>query len=93
MLSPTFQFTVDMLILQVVTTNVTYISEICSRIQSSTGGAIVVNQAALLPTLSRMTEKGWILLEVGIVPAYRLTDQGRQLVQNFSRNLGVSVHR
>ncbi len=76
--------TLDLLILKTLTWGPAHGYAITSAIQTSTDGALLVEEGALYPALYRMEAKGWIAASWGLsennrrAKYYELTPEGRR---------------
>ena len=76
--------TLDLLILKAVSLGDLHGYAVLLRIEQITGGALLVEQGALYPALSRLEHRGWIQAEWGVsdnnrrAKFYRLTPAGRR---------------
>ena len=76
--------TLDLLILKAVSLGDLHGYAVLLRIEQITGGALLVEQGALYPALSRLEHRGWIEAEWGVSELgrrarfYKLTGAGRR---------------
>lgn len=81
------QGTFDLLVLKVLSVDPMHGWGITQRIESLSGGALLVNQGSLYPSLERLQRNGWLVSEWRLTENnrrakyYRLTPAGRKQLQ------------